>query len=655
MKIRIPKAINSFIEEYVRFYLSSEGTDFAVLITAPWGSGKTHFVKSLMVSIQNEHPSFPKGIYVSLNGMSDISEIDRALFSAMHPILGSKYTRLACHVLSGMLQTGINITIPMDNDKEKSVEFGLPNNLLDKVTAETNNHEGWYLVFDDLERAAIPPVALWGYLGDLAVSGQKLILVGNETELKSMFSLSSKQNDEKSATDNQSCSPDNSTYHRVKEKVVGKTFSLRTEIHDIYGSLTQRNECKTTYDTIIENRDRIIAILEECQKRMNDESHFNYRALKHCFRDFDYWMKRIDAKLRASSSFCNDFFCEFIPLDYAVQVGKLVIGNQQEEVASAQAQACERLGRSKPVLGIESVDEGLFILPWKLFAGLLSNNPLDDDSLNLAIEHTSYFLKKTTPAWVQLWHTSSLSDEEFRVQWARLCDDVNKLKYLDPEEIIHVFCVIKGLRRMGLVPEKDTRSEYSDYLEKVKTKIDITRMDSHTFDLSGLATGLTYYNEEAEQETISEFKNSMKKVLAELKDVERAIRVQNFVSILDKEPSQFLHYFSVDERFEPRPVFQKIDLDQFFPKFISLIPEKMSSVFHVFETRYQTDGKERIRLLRPEFDFVTKFVERINRWCMEHEKEQESLKTHYMKLLVPRAEHLLTVLNSQNAPEAPST
>ena len=653
--IRIPRAENAFIEEYVRFYLTSKGTDFAVLITAPWGSGKTHFVKSLMVSIQNEHPSLPKGIYVSLNGMSSISEIDQALFSAMHPILGSKYTRLACHVLSGMLQTGVNITIPLGDDKTKSVEFGLPNNLLDQVNAETKKHEGWYLVFDDLERASIPPGALWGYLGDLSVSGQKIILVGNEAELRTSFSLSNTQSEIIPTDENKSCSPENTTYCRVKEKVVGKTFSLRTEIHDIYGSLAQRNEYKTAYDTIIGNRDRIISILEDYQERANEEIHYNYRALKHCFRDFDYWMKQIDSKLRANSSFCNDFFCEFIPLDYAVQVGRLSIDNRQKVGTSALASACEVLGRSKPVLGVEDVDEGLFILPWKLLAGLLSNNPPRVDTLNLAIQRTQYFLKRTTPAWVRLWHTSSLSDEDFKKQWERLQDDVTALKYSDPEEIIHVFCVINGLRKMELAPARDTMKEFVEYLEKVKDQIDIDHLDPRKFDLSGLATGLTYYNEDGEQQTISKFKNRMKAVLVERKDIKRTIKVQNLVSILDKETAQFLDFFAADEGFEPSPLLQNIDLDQFFEKFISLSPEKQNSVFHVFETRYRTDRKERMRQLRPEFDFVTKFVEKINQWYIDHKEDKGSLKVHYMKLLVPRAVHLLTVLNPKDVPENPST
>lgn len=127
---------NRFIKEYIQFYLSSAETDFAVFITAPWGNGKTYFAKELLESIKKDNPENPQGVYVSLNGMSTSSEIDRALFTAMHPILGSKCSRLAGHLLNGILQTGIHLALPLTKDNSKSLELELPKILFDNVNID---------------------------------------------------------------------------------------------------------------------------------------------------------------------------------------------------------------------------------------------------------------------------------------------------------------------------------------------------------------------------------------------------------------------------------------------------------------------------------------------------------------------------------------
>ena len=641
--IRKPREENRFIEDYLRFYLSAEGTDFAVLLTAPWGNGKTHFVRKLIDSFKTQ-PTLPKGLYISLNGMSTTAEIDRSLFAAIHPLLGSKASRWAGHLFSGMLQTGINLAIPIGNENTKKLTCGLPKTLLGDITKWTHKLDGHFVVFDDLERTLIPLTSLWGYFSDLVTDGHKILLVGSENEMEKKYVESDCGTNQGSTIT--PCPNGNSSYRRLKEKVVGKTFVLRSEIQDIYGSLVQRNECTTTYDIIIKNKNQLVNILDQFLMQSDKEPHYNYRALKHCFRDYEYWMKQVKSKLRENTPFCNDFFCEFVPLDYAIQTGRLLTDDLRNGAADSQTKACSILGRSHSTPGMEGLDDNHFILPWKILAGLLSNNPLDIDSLNQAINSSSYFLRKETPAWIRLWHLSSLSDDDFKEQVIRFHKDIDESKYLDPEVIIHMFCIQNGLRQMGLISTGETLNEFSEYLEKVKTRIDIDQLDKRQFDLSGLTTGLTYFYEDSDPKTVAEFKTRMKTVLSELKNAKRKNKVQKLVSALDKSPMSFIQFFVLDNGFAPSPVLQSVDPDQFFQKFVSLTPEMMGSVFHVFETRYKADDKERTSRLNPEFNFVYGVLNKIEQWVETHKNDDGSPKLYYMKLFARRAMELKTIVHS---------
>ena len=57
-----------------------------MLLDGPWGSGKTHFIKSFMKDNEDD----TKFIYVSVYGMRDISSIEEIFFVYLHPSVGQE-------------------------------------------------------------------------------------------------------------------------------------------------------------------------------------------------------------------------------------------------------------------------------------------------------------------------------------------------------------------------------------------------------------------------------------------------------------------------------------------------------------------------------------------------------------------------------------
>jgi KAP family P-loop domain len=89
---------NRHIKEYLSYYLAlPHSPHYAVMITGPWGIGKTFLVKKFFQD-RGESDETNKCIYVSLFGLTSSEELDTAVFQAAYPALGWKTTKLAGRV-----------------------------------------------------------------------------------------------------------------------------------------------------------------------------------------------------------------------------------------------------------------------------------------------------------------------------------------------------------------------------------------------------------------------------------------------------------------------------------------------------------------------------------------------------------------------------
>lgn len=125
------------LKETIIDYAKDKSTEYAILITGEWGSGKTYFWKEI-ISPALKNDLKRDSLYVSLYGVTSASEIDKLLFFAQHPMfkhgMFEAFARLGETALSAF-----KIKLPTD---------GLKANISDHI-----------LCFDDLERAdpkAIP-------------------------------------------------------------------------------------------------------------------------------------------------------------------------------------------------------------------------------------------------------------------------------------------------------------------------------------------------------------------------------------------------------------------------------------------------------------------------------------------------------------------
>ena len=87
-----PLNSNKHIEDYLNFYFKLSNPDFAILLIGEWGSGKTWFINEIAKKYSSEEDKKINDLFlfISLYGMTDISEIDKQIFEKLHPIISSK-------------------------------------------------------------------------------------------------------------------------------------------------------------------------------------------------------------------------------------------------------------------------------------------------------------------------------------------------------------------------------------------------------------------------------------------------------------------------------------------------------------------------------------------------------------------------------------
>lgn len=266
---------NLHVRSNLEFYLGlPEAPHYAIMITGPWGGGKTHLVKKLLRQLRE---TGTKHVYVSLYGVGSKEEFDRAVLAALYPFLSHKAVKASIAAIGGLLSV-LRVSL------KGSIE-----DYLEKFDADV-------FVFDDLERCDVSLVTALGYVNPYVEHGDcKVVLLANEDEIKD---------------------DDKVEYKRRKEKVVGQTLTIVPDIAQAIPAFLGKVKDKKVKAFLQSNLDLVIAIARESGRG-------NLRVVQQALWDFGRFYEALPADFSKKTDSLKIVLGIFLALAIEFKVGAL--------------------------------------------------------------------------------------------------------------------------------------------------------------------------------------------------------------------------------------------------------------------------------------------------------------------------------------------
>lgn len=190
----------------MKHYVVNDKTGLAVLLTAPWGSGKSYFIKNTLIDYIETKTEY-RCILISLYGITSIEDLkETIMLNLLIHSNSSKFQKLAksgvnvfAKAICGYIfnKTRLNIT-SMIKSLSEYITF---NNKL--------------IIFDDLERTQIDLINVMGFINQISENeNSKILIVANES------AITNNDNIETSIA---------KKYLLIKEKTVGSTLKYECD------------------------------------------------------------------------------------------------------------------------------------------------------------------------------------------------------------------------------------------------------------------------------------------------------------------------------------------------------------------------------------------------------------------------------------------
>ena len=266
------------LNDFIKHYIEKDKTKSALMLTAPWGTGKSYYINNILVPFLNDNCK-KKCIIVSLYGLKDTKEVSKSIFfeSKIKAIAKNNIGINAGKIIAKTVVKGIASFFGVDlNVNETDL-----NNLYTSIDLTDN-----LIILEDVERSQIDILELLGFVNNLVEQdGVKVLLVTNEDEILHYETVTDKNNkdENKKVLDEKS-----RNYMKIKEKTVGDTIMFYSSNRDALKSIIEEFNNKHL------NSINCDEILDEIEDIMENTKCANLRSfIFGCQKTIDI-IERID-------------------------------------------------------------------------------------------------------------------------------------------------------------------------------------------------------------------------------------------------------------------------------------------------------------------------------------------------------------------------
>lgn len=482
-------------EDIIRFlnrYKDDPDPQYAVLLDGKWGCGKTFFIKSWLDTFQTENEDELTPMYVSLFGVQTIKQINDTINGLLFPFMNSKVYKIGKTFTKMVASAALRFNVDYDGDKKSdgTVDFKL-DPLMDLLNDKKKELKGRrILIFDDLERANIGVKELYGYINRFVEHNRfKVIVVCNSTEIT-----------------------DIETFNRFREKVIGRTFEIHSDIDAAINSFA--NEIPVSYFV-----QRHILAIKEAFKLTG---YSNLRVLRQSIRDFNQIFQgiHIDNGNPYQNKELFHFLIRFVVLYSEMSTSnKDIIANWKQKYAQSLASdRPEMLELKRRIFAIQQKYQPLEIKHGMDIFREINDITLIPDYCMKGIDLVDYLNAKLVPtereSWDCLYQYYDMNNEDFERQYAMTESAVLNGSFRNYQDQLKAISILIELSDLGI---KEMNSKVLDtskaYVEKLIA--DISSSDSFADIKSNIINLLSSINQVSDNNELrKKFNSSLNGIFA---------------------------------------------------------------------------------------------------------------------------------------------
>lgn len=258
------------LNQYILHYLTEDKTKSAIMLTGPWGTGKSYYIQNeLKPFLEKKENGGHSCVIVSLYGLKDTAEISKSIY------LGTRMKFLTAASEKSPTVTFAGETIIKGIAGAFGVDLSVSERSLKRLYASVNL-TGKLVVLEDLERSGIDILEVLGYVNNLVEQdGVKVLLVANEEELIQYTLLKASTEADLERTEmldritghrDRLFTDSTIAYLKVKEKTISDTIEFEEDYQTAIREIVQMfdNETLNKFSTIESIKD-ILDIMLHCQ------------------------------------------------------------------------------------------------------------------------------------------------------------------------------------------------------------------------------------------------------------------------------------------------------------------------------------------------------------------------------------------------------
>lgn len=612
---------NKHIEEYLNEYLRIEKPGFAVLIKGAWGSGKTYFVKNYIEHQLKPNNKELKQIYISLFGVSSKEEIDNRIYEAVHNLINKPVSKMTFGVAKTAALIGSNL---LGGAAAQDAVSGIIKGSKKLGDFLKKCKDNYVLFFDDCERASVDLVELFGFINPFVEDdGLHCVLIADEAawidqfkqqsvvqknvyEIKPSEKKSSKIRSLKYQIEEVNEREKVRSLKLIKEKVIGKEFTVRTDVEDV---LDQWLDASEGIDQIHERTKKILRKNKALLSRIISFSGVsNYRAIRYSLLDFDLFIGgrgnkfNIPDSLLRKSEFNELLVADFFCIHYSFYLGNLMnadIGVEtpvdvhiaaymnKDSNIDIPATAWEKHSQQYSLIPRLSVNTGSYGKKWfEVWKDWLTKSQYDVEYVKKLINESEWFDKNKNHILQKIYRWPFLSANEG--------DDVIKAFYkalkqkslLNSNEIFSLFYHLYWYAQKGALCETadELYERMSKYVKSIKKSLVYEKLDEPGEILEYHSLYRDYENKN------EEFRRLIENELVTVKQKKNRETFDLFYkNLASKDVKTLLNACTmISEQYEKSEFFsfQKIDVGRFVEIFSSHDPEYQDRIRSGIEKRY---------------------------------------------------------------------